>query len=1143
MPRLPLSLLMTEQFVHLNIRTSYSVVDGIGFPDEYTAIALANSQPGLAVNDFMNCYSTLKFFKAATHQSIKPILGAQLLIREDFGCYTVTCLCMNLEGYQNLSALITNSYYEDSYTTYGSIAKTDLSIKSLAGLIVLSGSVAGELGYYVTNNQPDKIASAIMAWKTLLPNDRYYLELQRIGLDHTEVFNQSILKHAIELDVPVVATNAVRFLRKKDYEAHTARVCINQGKLLQAGCEELTYTNEQYFKSTSDMIELFSDIPQAITNTVEIMKRCSVNLLDDAYAFPVFKPPHGSTLEQYIYDCCQAGMTARLSQLDQQQQQVYQARIDTELTIINSMGFTGYFLIVSDFVSWAKENQVPVGPGRGSGGGSLVAYCLNIIDIDPIEHGLLFERFLNPERVSMPDFDIDFCMDKRDLVIDYVVDHYGKEHVAQIITYGTMAAKAVVRDVGRIMGLSPGYVDKIAKMVPFEIGMTLSKALDQSQDLAQLYRTDSEIQSLIDLGLDLEGNIRNVGKHAGGVVIAPKPIVEYMPLYREHGQSGHPVTQFDKDDVETMGLVKFDFLGLRTLTIIDWALKNISSTHSNLVFDINGIALDDQRVYKDLHQDTSAVFQLESRGFSELVKRLKPDCFEDIVALVALYRPGPLQSGMVDDFIERKHGLSQIDYFHPDLKPILETTYGVILYQEQVMKIAQVMARYSLGEADILRRAMGKKKIEEMQRQGAIFIQRSVDNQYPDSLARQVFDLMEKFAGYGFNKSHSVAYALITYQTAWLKTYYPAEFMAAVLSSDMDNTDKVVAMIRCCQRLNILVHPPNINQGEYYFTVNKKSEIMYGLGAIKGLGEPMCEAIVKQRQAGSYEKIMDVCCRLSAFKINRKTLESLITSGACDCFGISRVDLFVSIDRLIHHSQKTLENSQRGQCDLFGQPAEDDFEYITSGFWNERERLKREKSVLGYYLSGHPLKTYQHELKYLPHTPLSDVKVQRNVMICGFVEAIKVSSTKSGRRFAIIALEDLTGSVDVMVYSDLYEEIRHDLASGLVMVIQGESKQDQYNSSYRMIAKQCWNIQSYREYKHPQLSIVCQSVSLTCMDELKSVLSDSPGKSKVVLSITHQNQTVTVSLPQIAVLITDSLIDRLQRMSALTSCQVRYTNG
>ncbi len=1135
---------MTSGFVHLNVRTTYSIVDGIGTPADYVAMSKEDHQDALAINDFMNQFSTLKFFKSAIGSSIKPILGAQLAILEDDRSYEMTWLCINRTGYENLSRLITKSYFHEGLRQYAYVLKSELTPETTEGLIALSGGLQGELAAYVEPlSSKDSLNNKVQFWKDLLPG-RFYLELQRIGHADEERYNHTMLELALVHQLPVVATNAVRFLNADDVEAHTARVCINQGKPLEVGLSEQAYTNQQYFKTQEQMIDLFKDVPQAVENTVEISRRCSVALMGDGYAFPVYQGPKDTDLFDHIKDLCKKGMQKKLSALTDDQSQVYQERLDEELGIINRMGFVGYFLIVSDFVRWAKENQVPVGPGRGSGGGSLVAYCLEIIDIDPIHHGLLFERFLNPERVSMPDFDIDFCMDKRDQVIDYVVRHYGKNHVAQIITYGTMAAKAVVRDVGRILGMSHGFVDKLAKMVPFELGMTLAKALEQNPDLSDLYHTDTEVQTLIDLGLKLEGNIRNVSKHAGGVVISPKPLVHYMPLYQEHEHHGHPVTQFDKDDVEEIGLVKFDFLGLRTLTIIDWTLSHIRQRNPDIDLDIYSIPLDDKRVFKHLHKDTAAVFQLESRGFSDLVKRLKPDCFEDIVALVALYRPGPLQSGMVDDFIDRKHGRSDINYFHADLKPILETTYGVILYQEQVMKIAQVMAGYSLGEADILRRAMGKKKFEEMKRQGKIFVERATQKGYDEHFAREIFDLMEKFAGYGFNKSHSVAYALITYQTACLKTYYAPEFMASVLSSDMDNTDKLVQMIRCCHRLDLTLRKPCIQEGSYHFSVNDSGEIIYGLGAIKGLGEPMCHAIAKASQDQPFHDLVDVCQRLQGAKINRKTLEALIVSGAVDMFGLKRVDAFLSIEKLIHHSQKLTEDKQRGQVDLFSDLSTSSkmsqFEYITSGFWSPREILKREKDVLGYYLSGHPLKTYQAEVKYLPHLAINRLDQQKGVTICGYVEHLKVSFTKAGRRFSFLTVEDTTGTIDVAIYSDLYEEIRETLAADTVVVVVGDVKADQYSGGKRLVAKSCVTIQDYRAEKSPTLLLNWSIGEASIVESLKGVLRQSPGRSKVMMRVIDDGRRVLLGLPKWSVMITDELIERLQRLEALESYAIHY---
>ncbi len=713
---------------------------------------------------------------------------------------------------------------------------------------------------------------------------------------------------------------------------------------------------------------------------------------------PDFPIPAGMTVEEYFAEQSRKGLECRLKRLFDvnspdfaEQRKVYDERLQIELDVINSMGFAGYFLIVADFIQWAKDNDIPVGPGRGSGAGSLVAYALKITDLDPIALELLFERFLNPERVSMPDFDVDFCMDKRDLVIDYVARKYGRDSVSQIITYGSMAAKAVVRDVGRVLGHPYGFTDRVAKMVPFEIGMTLHKALEESEDLKQAYDNDEEVHDLIDMAKKLEGCARNAGKHAGGVVIAPGLLTDFCPLYCEEG-GGNLVTQFDKDDVEKVGLVKFDFLGLRTLTIVDWALKTVNAERVKQGLepvDINTIPMDDEAAFKLLKAcETTAVFQLESRGMKELIKKLQPDSFDDITALVALYRPGPLQSGMVDNFINRKHGRETISYpdahyQHESLKPILEATYGVILYQEQVMQIAQVMAGYSLGGADLLRRAMGKKKPEEMAKQRAVFKAGAEQNGIDPELAMKIFDLVEKFAGYGFNKSHSAAYALVSYQTMWLKAHYPAAFMAAVCSADMDNTDKVVPLIEECRRMGLKVEPPQVNLSQYKFTIADDSTVVYGLGAIKGVGEAAIEAIVSERhtrRAGPTD-LFEFCRRIDLKKVNRRVLESLIRAGALDGLGANRASLMLQLPLALKMAEQHHAMQAVGQNDLFGmsddQPARTFSQVVPDNVeeWDDEQRLQGEKETLGLYLTGHPIDRYEAELRQIASSRIADLSL------------------------------------------------------------------------------------------------------------------------------------------------------------------------
>ncbi len=808
-------------------------------------------------------------------------------------------LARNQPGYVTLTELVSRGYQEGQHQGIPMLQKEWIA-ENHAGLIALSAAMQGDIGAALLAENRAQARACAEFWSGLFP-DSFYLELQRVGKPDEERYIGLAVELAAELDLPVVATNDVRFLNPSDFDAHEVRVCIHQGRVLDDSRRPKDYTNQQYLRSAEEMTELFADIPEALQNSVEIAKRCTVELRLGENFLPDFEVPEGMTLADYFKQASREGLEERLQQHPpvgkgsfEENRKVYDERLEIELNVIVQMGFPGYFMIVADFIQWAKNNDIPVGPGRGSGAGSLVAYALKITDLDPIEFDLLFERFLNPERVSMPDFDIDFCMERRDEVIDYVARHYGRDHVSQIITYGSMAAKAVIRDVGRVMGHAYGFVDRLAKLIPFEIGMTLDKALKESQELKDLYDSEEDVKQLIDMARALEGISRNAGKHAGGVVIAPTKLTDFSPLYCEQG-GGNLVTQFDKDDVEAVGLVKFDFLGLRTLTIIDWALQTINrqrAAKGEPPVDISQIPRDDQASYELLkNAQTTAVFQLESSGMKALIKKLKPDCFDDIIALVALFRPGPLESGMVDDYINVKHG-AKAEYAHPLLEPILKPTNGVILYQEQVMQIARELASYTLGGADMLRRAMGKKKPEEMAKEREKFMSGAVANQIDAGIATYVFDLMEKFAGYGFNKSHSAAYALVAYQTAWLKAHYPAAFMAAVMSSDMDNTDKVVVLIEECREMKLQICPPDINLSDFRFTVNDKGQIVYGIGAIKGVGENAIDDLLKERNVnGPYSGLYDLCKRVDLRKVNRRVLEALIKAGALD-----------SIDRTAPHT-------------------------------------------------------------------------------------------------------------------------------------------------------------------------------------------------------------------------------------------------
>jgi DNA polymerase-3 subunit alpha len=1083
---------MSGSFVHLRLHTEYSLVDSVVRIDGLVDAVADEGMSAVAVTDQNNLFSMVKFYRAALQRGVKPLIGVDLLVRESGERALPTriaLLCQSDAGYRNVTRLVTRAYLEGQQKGDPMIDRSWLSAGTLHGLIAISCGIEGDVGRALVNGREPEAEQALDAWLALF-GDRYYLELQRIGRPDEESYIAAAVSLASRRGVPVVASNDVRFLKPDDFEAHEARVCIHEGALLADAGRRRRYTKQQYLRSPQEMAELFSDVPEALANTVEIARRCSLVLKLGEMRLPEYPLPEGQNVPQYMREQTQAGLAARLAVHAAAPPERYRERLEIELNVIVQMGFGGYFLIVADFIRWARENGVPVGPGRGSGAGSLVAYSLRITDLDPLEHDLLFERFLNPERVSMPDFDVDFCMEGRDRVIQYVAEKYGRERVSQIITYGTMAAKAVVRDCGRVLGMSYGFVDRIAKLVPFELGITLDDALTKEPELKRLYDTEDEIKNLIDLARSLEGLTRNAGMHAGGVVIAPSKLTEFAPLYADD-KGGSVVTQFDKDDVESAGLVKFDFLGLRTLTIIDRAVTNINrirASRGEAPLDITKLPMDDKATYELLQKcHTSAVFQLESRGMKDLVRRLIPETFEHIVALVALFRPGPLQSGMVDDFIERKNskGTVQIDYLHPELKAVLQPTYGVILYQEQVMQIAQVLAGYTLGGADLLRRAMGKKKPEEMAKQRSIFIDGAVARKVDQRQAAMIFDLMEKFAGYGFNKSHSAAYALLSYQTAYLKAHYSAAFMAAVLSADMDHTDKVVMLIHDCrdvpkglpERLRLEVKPPDVNISRYEFTVDDDRTIRYGLGAVRGVGQGAVEMLIGEREArGPFKSLEDLCRRLDLQKLNRRVLEALIRSGSLDCLGANRATLMHGLPSAMQLGDQNTRAHEAGQNDMFGlvstaaSPAPP-LIIAAQTEWSDRVRRDGERETLGLYLTGHPLDPYESVLPRVVSRRLGDIASEQRpaggaggfsfgkpVTVAGEISDFKKRGTR-----VILTLDDGTGRLEITLFEDVYQQYRAIVANRALVVVEGMLRFDEFSDGWRVAARKLTDLDKARE--------------------------------------------------------------------------------
>ncbi len=1123
---------MKPLFVHLHLHSEYALQDSTIRIKALPQAVSALDMPAVAITDPMNLFALVKFAKAASSKGIKPIAGAEVYFpnaQPRQPPLKLVLLCLNRVGYRNLCHLLGRAYQEGQHQGQPCLRQAWLAGHS-EGLLALSGGREGDIGQALLADNLILAEALLRTWRQWFPQ-RFYLELQRTGRAGDETHVQRALELAERSQTPVVATNDVRFLRREDFEAHEARQCIAAGSTLADPNRPRLYSEQQYLRSPEEMHALFADIPEALQNSVEIAKRCNLSLKLGQSFLPDFPLPPGLTVADYLRQEARQGLALRLAQLNPAEPETYHARLELELDVIIQMGFPGYFLIVADFIRWAKQQGIPVGPGRGSGAGSLVAYALQITDLDPLAYDLLFERFLNPERVSMPDFDVDFCMEGRDRVIDYVAERYGRDRVSQIITYGSMAAKAVVRDVGRVLGHPYGFVDSIAKLIPFELGMTLDKALTEDAELQRRYQQEDEVHELINLARSLEGLPRNAGKHAGGVVIAPTMLTDFAPLYCETGGEGL-VTQFDKDDVEAIGLVKFDFLGLKTLTIIDWALRQINTGRlAQGPLDLNRIPLDDPKTFELLKRcKTTAVFQLESRGMKDLVRRLQPDCFEDIIALVALFRPGPLQSGMVDDFIDRKHGKAEIEYLHPELQDnagiiaILKPTYGVIVYQEQVMQLAQVLAGYTLGGADLLRRAMGKKKPEEMAKQRSTFVAGAVSQGIRAETAGYVFDLVEKFAGYGFNKSHSAAYALLSYQTAYLKAHYPAEFLAAVLTSAMADTDEVVNLLRECRQLNVVVDPPDINQSRFGFSV-QHGRIRYGLGAIKGVGEAALGGLLQVRDQGRFSDIHDLCLRGTGQKLTRRVLEALLKAGALDSLNPNRAQLQAQLEPALQWAAAQSEQRALNQGDIFSLDADgrnrvQPPEIAVQAPWPLATQLAGEKETLGIYLSGHPCQIHLAALNKLTPQRLGDLqrletrpgKGQR-VVAAGLAASIRRHTSAKRGAMAVVQLEDHTGELEAVLFGEAVEQYGGLLREGSLLVAEGNLSFDPRNDANRVLVDKLLPLEqaTAQALKCIHLSWVGSQRSVADVTHLRNLLEPHCG-GRCNLIIHYQGATACVEL-------------------------------
>ncbi len=1040
---------MSAVFSHLRISSEYSITQGLLTIDQIVESASKNSIPSVALTDKSNMFGLVKFFNKCEAAGIKPISGAsiRLIFDNDESSYELLCLAKTNQGHKNLMKVISNAHNNHSFNS--PVISFNELVELKNDILVISGGKDSHIFEYLKRNNISDTNKVIDQFTKYFKDD-FILEVQRTNRPDEAEYFKNVLPLAINRGIPLVATNDVLFANQDDYEVHETKVCINTSKTLNDPNREKIFSEQQYFKSSKQMNDLFKDCDSLITNTNELAKKCNVSFDTKEYFLPEYPVPKQHNFDTYLEELANNRLNTFINKFTNQKQDEYKSRLHYELDQIKTMGFSSYFLIVYDFIEWSKNNDVPVGPGRGSGAGSLVAYALGITTLDPIDHGLLFERFLNPERLSMPDFDIDFCMEKRDLVIDYVSKKYGAGAVSQIATFGTMAARAVVRDVARALGKPYALGDRISKMIPFAPGMTLDKAQEEQPLFAQSIKNDDEVREIVNLSYKLEGIARNVGKHAGGVVIAPGSISDFCPVYVDRSSSS-VMTQFDKDDVEKIGLVKFDFLGLRTLTVIDRALKSINENKEDSEkLNLDDIPLNDEKVFKFLSSGkTMAVFQLESSGMRDLIKRLKPTKFEEITALLALYRPGPLNSGMHDEFVDRKHGKSPVTYPHKLLEEVLEETYGVIVYQEQVMEAARVLAGFTLGQADILRRAMGKKKKEEMEEQREIFVKGCEKNNILPKNAEQIFDLINQFAEYGFNKSHSAAYALISYQTAYLKTYYPEHFMAAVLSSELGNTDKIHALIQECTRMKINVLNPNIQTSKKRFIVNKDADIEYGLGAVKGVADAFIDHVCLIRNKYKFKDLWNFSKKVDIKLGGKKSLEALSQSGAFDSLAPSRTIAIKCVKDMLRDVSSN-NNLGPKSGDLFSSIEEnfnpyEKYENITP--LTLTEKLEFEKKSLGYYLSGHPVTAIENKIKKIRSKKISELsnEIKSASLVC-LINSVRQIKDRKGKPLTFINFNDGTGSMDGIVSSETLESSHNILKEGEILSLRGTVEVDDYRT-------------------------------------------------------------------------------------------------
>ncbi len=1111
-----------SDFVHLHVHTQYSLLDGMIFIDRLMERAKEFRMPAVAITDHGQMHGVVDFYTKADKAGVKPILGCELYVapgdmRDKSGrigdtATHLTLLARDERGYQNLVELTTAANLEGFY--YKPRVDRELLGRHSEGLVALSGCLKGAIPRALLSGDRGRAAEAAGEYRDIFGEGNFYLELQANGIAEQEKANRELVSLAGETGIPVVATNDCHYLRREDAPIHEALLCIQTGKTLQDADRMQLSTDQFYFRSPEEMQALFREVPEAIASTIEIAERCNVTLDIGRVSLPRFTVPEGESLRSFLRKTATEGLEKRLGRADEERRRLYRERLEQELAVIENMKFPGYFLVVWDFVNFAKNSGIPVGPGRGSAAGSLVAYCLGITDIDPIPYGLLFERFLNPGRTSLPDIDIDFDMDRRDEVIDYVRRKYGDANVAQIITFGTLQARGVIRDVGRVMNMPYAEVDKIAKLVPQVLNITLKDAMAREPRFGELAGKDPEVARLLETAQVLEGLNRHASTHAAGVVISEEPLTKHVPLCR--GIKGEVLTQYAMDAVQKMGLVKFDFLGLRTLTVLHDAGNLVRQRPSpeDQAFSLGSVPLDDGETFSLLASGaTMGIFQLESSGMRDLLVKLRPEKFEDLVALLALYRPGPLNSGMVDDFIKRRHGRIPIEYTHPLLESVLENTYGVILYQEQVMKIASTMAGFSLADADILRRAMGKKKPEEMARQKKKFVEGAVARKIHEAKAEEVFDLMAHFAGYGFNKSHSTAYALIAYQTAFLKAHYPVEFMAALLTSEAENTDKVVKYIAACREMGIKVLPPDVNQSTRQFTV-AEGGIRFGLAAVKNVGEAAIESILATReQHGAFRSLSDFCRQVDLRKVNRRVIEGLIKCGAFDTLGARRSQLMEALDGVMEAAQAIQRDRAQGQTNLFGTLDPEEGPALPDvPEWPENKVLALEKESLGFYITGHPLAGVAGDLeKLVVHSSdLPSVTDGKEIRVGGLVSAIKHHRNKKGDAMAFVTLEDLYGFIEVVVFPKVYQASSTLLQEEEPLVIRGRT--DVSESSVKIIADEVLRLEEAREslIRGVHLRLRTTGVTREFLESLDRLLKDHVGACPITFHVTIPEHSETV---------------------------------